>query len=171
MGNKKKFWSKNNGRNLAILIIFLATLPYTLLAGLVAWALLTNDPPESFDFSVYAGHVTQVDIIDWTGSDDHDNPLGPKDYRIILTLDESQIPDLLTELSEVDFYRSGPGDPPGFGGRCFLITLDDGTFRVVGRHGYVHYGPQDKSLKYYTDLWRYIREDDFNDLYEPYLGR
>jgi hypothetical protein len=171
MGNKKKFWSKNNGRNLAILIIVIAMLPTTAFLGLIVFVKMTYPPPETYDFSIYSGHVTKVEIVEWVSWSDYISPNDSENYRVILALDESQIPDLLTILSELDFYRAGPGDPPGFGGRCFLITLDDGTYRIIGRYGYARFTIEDEYIDRYTGLWDYIRDDDFEDLYAPYLGR
>ena len=147
------------------------TLPIMLLVLVITWAFIFNVPPEQYDFTVYSGHVTKVEIVDWSSYDDYIHGQASDNYRVILTLDESQYEELLISLSEVNFYRKGPGDPPGFGGRCFLISLDDGSYRVVGRYGYAQYRSTDRFLDRYTSLWDTIREDDFEDLFEPYLGR
>ena len=154
MGNKKTFWSKNNGRNLAILIIIIAVLPSMTFLGLIGFVKMTYTPPEKYDFSIYSGHVTKVEIVDWFNPDDHVSQDPAENFRVILALDESQIPGLLNALSEVEFSRSGPGDPPGFGGRCFLITLDDGSYRILGRFGYARFTLEDDYLDRYTGLWR-----------------
>jgi hypothetical protein len=156
-----------------LLISFLMTmiLPLLLLLGIIGISLINHVPPEQYDFSLYSGHVVRVDIVDWSSEDSFVHPQGSDDYRIILTLDESQYETLLTSLSSLDFYQKGPGDPPGFFGRCILITLDDDSYRVIGRYGYAQYNQESTRLSRYTNLWRYIRDRDFEELFEPYLGR
>lgn len=155
---------------IGLIVFLLIASPYILFGVLIGYSLLKNDPPESFDFSIYENHVVRADIVIWDASSDNVSPNPDENYKIIITLDQSQIPELLTNLSEIDFYRKGPGDPPEFGGRCFLLTLDDGSYRLVGRRGYARYISTDEHLTRYTDLWRYIREDDYDELFAPYLG-
>lgn len=171
MGNKKSFWSKNNGRNLAILIIIIAMLPTITFLGLIVFVKATYPPPETFDFSIYSGHVTKVEIVDWFYTNDHVSQDPAENYRVILALDESQITDLLNTLSEVEFNLSSPENGDEFGGRCFLITLDDGSYRIIGRHGYARFTLEDDDLDRYTRYYVYIHDYDFDDLYAPYLGR
>jgi hypothetical protein len=172
MGNKKKFWSKNNGRNLGILIIIIAILPAMTFLGLIVFVKMTYPPPETYDFSIYSGHVAKVEIVDWINSNDQVSPDSAENYRVILTLEESQIPDLLNTLSEVEFNWSSPEDGHDeFGGRCFLITLDDGSYRIIGRYGYARFALDDDDLERYTRHNVYIHDYDFDDLYAPYLGR
>ena len=162
---------KNDMKILAISFVVVFCLPFVIFFGIIAWAFLKYEPPLNFDFNQYSGHVVKAEIVDWLDEYGHGDPISTENYRVILTLDENQIPQLLTNLSELDFEKKGPGDPPGFHGRCILLSLNDGTYRVVGRYGYAQYGPNDKYLNRYTSLWHYIRDDDFDDLFEPYLGR
>ena len=121
-----------------------------------------NRLPERFDFTIYENQIERIEIVEWIDVDD---------YQVIITLDKADYPVLLKVLSETDFYQYGPGDKPEYRGQCFMISLYDGSHQLVGHSGYVHYSDSDEHISYYTNPWRYIKDEDLKALFAPYLGQ
>ncbi len=154
----------------ALVVYSLTGLSIAFFIGLFIYAKATVKPPVMFDFKPLENKVVQVDIVDWVTQNGNVYPNQEDNFRVILSLSQDQIHDLLDSLSETPFNHRTPGSPPVFGHRCFLLTLNDGSFHVVCRTGYAHYRLTDQRLTFYTEHITYIEDYDFDDLFAPYRG-
>jgi len=157
---KMKFKKDLSNKQIAAIAVFAYLSVIFIYIALAAATVLFPKAPEKFDFTIYENRIQRVDLVDFDYLDD---------YAVLETLDSQKLNSILKDMSNLWFYGSGFGDPPGFGGKCILLTFDDESFRVVCQTGYVHFAKTDEDLHHYTGLYRYIKADEYKAFLQRYF--
>jgi hypothetical protein len=157
---KLKLPKSLTNKQIAAIAVVGVTLPYLLFFTLAASVQIFREPPVKFDFTILQDKIERIDLVDYDYSDD---------YAVLETLDPLNTSSLLNDLSDLSFKSYGFGDPPSFGGKCVLFTLNDDSYRIVCHAGYAQFTKYDSELDFKVGGWKSIESDEYKTFLERYF--
>ncbi|NTW95777.1 MAG: hypothetical protein HGB31_04060 [Erysipelotrichaceae bacterium] len=157
---KLKFKKDLSNKQIAAIAVIGVTSPYIVFFGFMISTAVIPKAPEQHDFTQFQNQVEKIDLVDFDYIDD---------YAVLETLDPLSNTSVLNDLSNLWFHNSGYGDPPGFGGKCILLSFKDDSHRIVCSMGYAYFNDDDEDLHFFTTAWRYIKSEEYKTLLERYF--